>query len=234
MMNLKKSNHLKLMKTKTNIISQIAGLLLLTGAFAALNVNAQDLWTGGGNGTTFGDGNNWSSTLVPTTGDALEFGTPGPSTTLTNDLIGYAFPSITYDASGIGFTITGNAFTNGTSTANTIITVNSANTQTINNNLTLGNAVQTITLNNGSLTLGGVLGGAGTASSLSINANTFTLSLNGANTFGSAGSSTINNGTVSVGNVSAFGQSRVNIYTSGGIDLNGHNLSVAFINNWGR
>src|SRR4051794_4813244 len=49
------------------------------------------VWTGLGDGTTFGDDQNWSgcSSAAPVAGDVLEFGVLGSSTsfvTLTNDL----------------------------------------------------------------------------------------------------------------------------------------------------
>jgi len=191
---------------------------------------ANDVWNGGGATTVFSDPNNWGGT-GPSTGDSLEFGSTSPiGTTLNNNLTNFDFTSITYDSSGLGYTINGNPFTNGTSTAATIIADNNTTAQTINNNMILGNAVQTISLS-GNLTLGGVISGAGTASSLSISAGSSKLFLNGANTYGSAGSTAISTGTVSVGNPSAFGLSRVNLANGPTIDLNGNNLSVAFINN---
>ena len=217
---------------KINKVSPITtGLLLLAGVFATLNAKAaNDVWSGGGSSAIFSDANNWGGT-APVTADTLEFGTTSPiGTTLTNDFTGFAFPSITYDASGLGFIINGNAFTNGTSTAGTIITVNSTTAQTINNNITLGNNVQTISLASGNLTLGGVISGAGTASGITLSGGN-TLTLSGANTYGSAGTTLISAGTAKVGNASAFGASRVNLANGPTIDLNGNNLSVAFINN---
>jgi len=220
------------MKSKRfTIKSKIGGLLMLAGMCAALNAQAQDQWNGGGNGTSFSDPNNWGAVAVPVSGDGLEFGSSGPATTLINDLTPALYTSLIYDGGGIGFTLTGNAFTNGTSTAGTIITVNSANAQTINNNIILGNNNQTIDLTGGNLALNGIISGAGTASGLILGGGN-TLTLSGANTY--AGPTTINAGVVKVGNVSAFGGSRVNIANGPAtIDLNGNNLSVAFINNVG-
>lgn len=224
------------MKNKTICIkSTFTSLLALAGMLVVSNVKAvsNDTWVGG-TGNNFSTVANWSysSGSGPVaTGDSLIFDVVG-SLAPNNDLTSFIFPSITYNSSAQAYTLGGNAFTLGTNSASTVIADNATSAQIINNAITLGNAVQTISLS-GNLTLNGVLGGAGTASSLSINANSSTLLLNGANTYGSAGSTTINNGTVKIGNTSAFGQSRVNIYTSGSIDLNGNNLSVAFINNSG-
>ena len=224
------------MKSKSIRISSatITSLLLLAGGLAALNAQAQsnDQWTGGGVGNLFSAPLDWSAAATPASGDSLEFGGVGPVTTLINDLSGYGFTSITYDGGALGFTITGNAFTNGTATASTIITVNSANAQTINNNMTLGNANQTINLAGGNLTLGGVISGAGTGSGLSLTGG-YTLTLNGANTYGSAGATTNSAGIIKTGNASALGASRLYIASGATNDLNGNNLSVAFINNVG-
>ena len=216
------------MKTKNILIkSQVAAALMLAGLAASLNSFAQstDTWVGG-SGNNFSTVANWTYSVgsgpVATT-DSLIFDTVG-STTPNNDLLNLSFPSITYNVGAPSFTLGGNAFTLGT--AGTPITVNSANAQTINNNLTLGNVAQTLSLATGSLTLGGVVSGGGNTLTLSGGQN---LTLGGANTY--AGTTSVTAGTAKVGSLTAFGASRVNLANGATIDLNGQNLSTAFINN---
>ena len=207
--------------------SLLTSLLVAASGFTALNATAQstDTWVGG-SGNNFSALGNWSYSVGSgpvAAGDSLVFDTVG-STTPFNDLTSLAFPNLTYNGGAPGFTLSGNPFTLGT--AGTILAVNSANAQTIFNNITLGNAAQTISLAGGSLTLGGVVSGGGNTLSISDGQN---LTLAGANTY--AGTTLINAGTVKVGNATAFGASRVNLANGATIDLNGNNLSVAFINN---
>jgi hypothetical protein len=150
----------------------LVGLSLLAGVSGNSTLFAQstDTWVGG-TGNNFSTIANWnysSSSGPVASGDSLVFAAAG-STTPNNDETGFGFPAISFAAGAQAYTIGGNAFTLGTSTAATVISVSSANAQTINNNITLGNAVQTISLGSGNLTLGGTVGGAGTASGLLVN-----------------------------------------------------------------
>jgi autotransporter-associated beta strand protein len=148
-------------------ISDYATTNVALGSVVAVNT---DTWVGG-TGNNFSTIANWnysSSSGPVASGDSLVFAAAG-STTPNNDETGFGFPAISFAAGAQAYTIGGNAFTLGTSTAATVISVSSANAQTINNNITLGNAVQTISLGSGNLTLGGTVGGAGTASGLLVN-----------------------------------------------------------------
>jgi len=65
------------------------------------------VWTGAGDGTTFGDGSNWSgcdNSTTPQAGDTLEFGTSATATwNLTDDLgLAYAGVNVVADGTGTG------------------------------------------------------------------------------------------------------------------------------------
>jgi hypothetical protein len=146
----------------TRNIPLLAGLFLLAGASGTSTLFAQstDTWVGG-TGNNFSTTANWnysSSSGPVASGDSLVFAAAG-STTPNNDETGFGFPAINFAAGAQAYTIGGNPFTLSTSTAATVISVSSANAQTINNNITLGNAVQTISLASGNLTHGGTVSG---------------------------------------------------------------------------
>ena len=215
------------MKTKMNqlrmtFMTLAAALVLAAPSLFAVST---DTWVGG-TGNNFSTVGNWtySSGSGPVaTGDSLVFSTVG-STTPNNDLSSLSFPNITFGAGALGFTVGGNSFTLGT--AGTALTVSSANAQTINNNIALGNVAQTFSLASGNLTLGGVVSGGGNTLTIS---GGQTLTLSGANTF--TGTTALSAGTIKVGHAAALGASRINIANGPTLDLNGNNLSVAFINN---
>lgn len=152
-------------------LAAAAGLAQSPSARAA---NGPDTWTGATN--AWSTGTNWSGTNTPPiSGDSLVFGTAGAGgTTLLDDLM---TPS-TYNVAGItfngpsAFTINPNtAGTNGfTLTGN--ITDSSAVTQTINDLITLSNAVHTFTLTSATdvVKLGGNISVAGTASNITTSA----------------------------------------------------------------
>jgi autotransporter-associated beta strand protein len=163
-------------------IFSLIALLAAPSAFAA----STDTWVGNQVDANFSTTANWtySSGSGPVaSGDSLVFGAAGSAgTTLNEDQAGLVFNAITFGATASAYTIGGNGFTLGTSTAANVIsnTIGGGN-QIINNNITLGNNGQTIT-NGGttSLTLAGNISGAGTAAGLT-KAGTGTLSLSGAN-----------------------------------------------------
>ncbi|HEV2692086.1 MAG TPA: autotransporter-associated beta strand repeat-containing protein [Verrucomicrobiae bacterium] len=208
--------------------SKLGSLLLLAGTFAGLNSRAQssDTWVGG-SGNNFSTLANWTysgGSGPVANNDSLSFDVTG-STTPNNDLVNLSLQSITYNSGAPSFTVGGNALT--FPTAGNFITVNSTAAQTLNNNIILGNVAMVIYPAAGNLILGGVISGGGNTLTFPGGAN---VTLSGANTY--SGTTALNAGNVLVGNALAFGASRVNIANSPAvIDLNGHNLSVAFINN---
>ena len=197
-------------------------LIALGFCLAATSLLAQstDTWLGYGSANFSGAGN-WTP-QNPVSGDSLVFNTVnGFGPVLNDDLTGAPeFAAITFNSGASGWTIGGNVFTLGTNTADTVITVSSANAQVINDNITLGNAVQTINTASGNLTLGGNLSGAGSSSGIYKSGGS-TLTLNGVNTF--AGGMTINAGTVAANTSQAFGTGMVSnnttIYLTNGMTV---------------
>ena len=99
----------------------------------------------------------------------------------------------------------------------------------------MGNANQTINLASGNLTLGGIISGAGAVSGLALTGSgTTILTLNGANTYGSGGATTEQSGAPSRLAMPWLSvRSRLYVANGATVDLNGNNLSTAFINNVG-
>jgi len=170
-----------------------AGLAWVAGALGPANVLAQatDTWVGSSS-ALFSTGGWTGGNNPPVAGDSLIFGIPGAAgTNLTDDQSGLAYAAITFNGTA-AYTVSGNAFTLSTATAGTVINqLSSASPQTINNNLTLGGANQTIALTAGSQVLGGNISGMG---GITITGS-HTLTLAGNNTYMGttflAGSSTL-------------------------------------------
>jgi autotransporter-associated beta strand protein len=152
-----------------------------------------DTWNGG-SGNNFSTLTNWLYSIgsgpVSNT-DALVFGSVG-STTPYNDESGFSYSTINFNPGAESFTLGGNAFTLGTNSLGPVISVNSANPQTINNNITLLNATQTMATVSGNLKLGGVLTGTGI---LNKTGNQI-LTLSGNNSF--TGAMNVNGGTLAI------------------------------------
>ncbi len=213
---------------------------------------ATDTWTGA-TSTNFGDANwSYSSGSGPvTSGDSLVFNAAGsvgsPPTTLNENLTaGITFNALTFGMGASAYTIAGNAFNLGTSTAATSLT-NSSTTalETINDNITLGNAAQTVSIAAGGITLGGIVSGAGSSSGITTT-GMGTLTLTGAgssigtltsqgnvviDTGGSltATSTTVGTGSVSgvltVQNTGSLTTAGLNLGTDGGTENSMVNLS---------
>ena len=138
-------------------------------SFNSLEVSAttpviigSDTWLGG-SGNNFSTVANWIYSIGSgpvSNADALVFDSAG-STTPNNDETGFTYSAITFNPGAQTYTIGGNSFTLGTNGVGPAITVNSANPQTILNNITLLGSTRTIATVSGNLTLGGNLSGTG-------------------------------------------------------------------------
>jgi autotransporter-associated beta strand protein len=151
----------------TRKLSILFGILLSIQLAAPSLFAAPRTWVGSASA-------NWSAANgfdgVPVNNDTLTFNAAGAAgTTLNNDLAaGLVFPAITYGAAASAYTNGGSAFTLGTSTAGTALTIMSGSgAQIINDNLTLGNNTQTFSLAN-NLTLGGTVSTGGSACALTL------------------------------------------------------------------
>ena len=154
---------------------------------------SSDTWLGG-SGNNFSTLANWiyatGSGPVSNT-DALVFGSVG-STTPNNDESGFSYSTITFNPGAQSYTLGGNAFSLGTNSAGAAIAVNGANSQSINNAITLVGSAQTISTTSGNLRLGGAIGG--TAALIKTGARTLTLA--GSNPLTNA--VTVNAGTLAI------------------------------------
>jgi hypothetical protein len=114
-------------------------------------------WTGEGDGTSFSDGDNWSSGAAPVNGDALTFSVTSltQQATVNNDISNLSVAGITFSGTRggsdySGYTIQGNPFT---LTGNVQNTISGANADyvvpTIQNNLVLGANVTATKVNLG-------------------------------------------------------------------------------------
>lgn len=173
----------------------VASTLLLTSMVARLDANAgaTDTWTGlvDNNLATAG---NWSYSTGAgpvATGDALVFDVSGPGgTSLVNNETNFAFSSMLFTSAAAAYTVAGNALTLGNTTASTILTVNTTNTESILSPVILPLATQTVALVSGSLILGGGITGGGTL----VLTGSGSLILAGTNTY--TGSTLVGGGTL--------------------------------------
>lgn len=157
-------------------------------------------WKSAPSTADWSDSGNWDTT--PQNGDSLVFASnTNGTTTLNNNLTAgaeWTIPSITFTSTASAYTISGNAFNlgNGT-TASTVISNASTNTQVIKNNISLSNAAQTISTvaGGGNVTLSGNISGAGTNSGV-VKTGAGSLTLSGSNTYN--GATVVNGGTLVV------------------------------------
>lgn len=204
----------------------VVGVLFI--GFALLSVSAQT-WNGGGTNNAWSTASNWVGNTAPVN-NGTATAIFGGSTRLTADV------DVTWDVKGIQFTNGAGGFTLGGS-ALTIrangITNNSANLQTINNNLTLngaqnwkagsGNLLISGTVANGgslltagganAMTIDGIISGTGGLKKVDAGM----LTLNGANTF--SGTLTLSAGTLALGHDSAAG--------TGGLTIDGGTIQAS-------
>jgi autotransporter-associated beta strand protein len=202
-------------------------------------------WAGTGANAT-----NWTGVNTPPiSGDDLIFDSDnsagsGLADTLTENLTisgvgGWTFPNITFTGNAPPYTITpgtaggqgpGLGFTLGTPTAATVINQNSGNLQTINDNIKLGPAQQTISLP-GPLTLHGLISGTG---GITLNANgetgALTLTNNAATGETYTGPTIVGGGQLNLGPFPNAGTSGISQSSSLTIS-NGATVMVMFGNN---
>lgn len=165
---------------------------LEASATTPVTVNS-DTWIGGA-GNNFSTLTNWIYAIGSgpvSNSDALVFGSVG-STTPNNDEGGFGYSTITFNPGAQAYTIGGNPFSLGTNSAGPAISVNSANSQTINNGITLVGSAQTISTASGGLKLGGAISGSATLTKTGAQ----TLTFSGGNTLTNA--VTVNAGTLAV------------------------------------
>ena len=158
---------------------------------------------------------NWFQNNVPVNGDNLIF---AGTTRLApdNDIDALTLNNITWAVDAGAFTITGNSFTQQISSS---ITNNSSNIQTITNDITLAGTTPSIDIktNTADIVLSGVISGSNGL--IKNGASALTLS-NGSNSY--SGVTTINGGTVKLGNIAPLGTGNLTLAGTGILDLNGY------------
>jgi autotransporter-associated beta strand protein len=168
---------------------------------------ATSTW-GGGTSGSWSVAGNWAPSGVPASDQTTQliFGATG-NATMTDDIAGtLSLNSMTFNAGGPTYVLTGNGLnfvTNTTTTPTTLpqLVSNSSNSVSLNLPITLtGNLGVS---GSGNVTLGGAIGGNG---SLTMN-GTGTLTLSGPSTF--AGGTSVQSGTVSVATDAALGTGNV-------------------------
>ncbi len=149
------------MKMQNFRLLQIVCLLFLTGVYSLKAANGNDTWNGSGGDNNWGTAGNWtagSANKPPIAGDALFF----DGLLQLNANNNFSAPANTFN--GLNFNVTAGAFTlTGNQITNTAAIIdNSPNLETINLSLVFP-ALQSITVtsNNASLLIGGVISGAG-------------------------------------------------------------------------
>lgn len=77
--------------------------------FVLVSTNNTFAWIGGGDGTTFGDANNWNRGIAPTNGATLVFGAAAPAF-VTNDIPSFAPASVVFSPECPGIEVGGLGF----------------------------------------------------------------------------------------------------------------------------
>ena len=207
----------------------VARLLCALILFAAVHVvhPATLTWTGGGASDDTSLTANWGG-AAPATGDLLHFA--GSIRLTPNQVAALSIGSLTFDSGAGAFTLGGSTYT--ITTASGVVN-NSANTETINNAITLGIA-QTWSATSGNLVFGGnianggfllTIGGSSNTSASGIisgtggltKTGTGTLTLSGVNTY--TGSTTVSAGILNIQNGGGLGTTAGGTTVSSGATL---------------
>ncbi|MEI6072621.1 MAG: autotransporter-associated beta strand repeat-containing protein, partial [Verrucomicrobiae bacterium] len=209
---------------KRNLLTSIAVATLVALAALPAARAATETWSTTP-GSALWNATNWTGTNnPPLTGDSLIFGN-STLTTLTNDLTtsGFVINTLTFSAGAPAYTISGNAFTLGSQIVNS-----SSVTQTINDDIILSNASQSVM---GNLTLGGTITSAGASTYINFGAGAVgTTTIKGSATIGANGFDVGNGATLKIdgasGNFSTSGSWR-NGGNGAVIVTNGGSFNVA-------
>ncbi|HWX23003.1 MAG TPA: autotransporter-associated beta strand repeat-containing protein [Candidatus Binatia bacterium] len=178
----------------------VVATLVLAGLWSVDESQAAILsWSGGGGANANWNNNaNWGFAGTPASGDTLIFPASQPNLVNTNNIAGLTLNQIRFVGAGGGYDIRGNAFT----LTNNIEATNSAVANTLENNITLAGADQTVEVTT-ILTLSGAL--SGSVGLTKTGAGTLLFQTGGNNTY--AGTTRVNAGTLqlNVGGTNAFG-----------------------------
>lgn len=173
-------------------------------------------WTGDGDGTSFSDGNNWSTDSAPVDGDVLNFDYTGlgANTELDNDIVDLSVAGIT--ASGTpstyaGYTVVGNDLTLTGDVSNTASYNDSGRSFNLNVNVILADDV----------TVTGSVSFFGETNKINVQANTLTITSLAGDFTCKAINGLIGTGSVSIGGASdkAFALGSANAGFSGNVSI---------------
>ena len=223
--------------------SAAAATLQLSSARHAFATTGPDTWLGNSS-VSFGTVGNWNPATnnLPANGDSLFFGAAGSfGTTLSDNLMtpgNYTLTGITFNSGAASFTI--NPQTSGTNgfTLSGSITNNAANTETINDLITLASGNQTVNTASGSIFFGGAVGGSGAL--IKTGNNTFamqqastysggTIISSGVLGVGLNGSTDIGNGQVTWNGslINPLGNGTIVVAAGASLELNPNNMSLS-------
>jgi len=236
-----RTNPLQFILKRFKLTALTVGALWACGSFAQAQVNGLDAWnSAGGTNVNWSGGGNWTGTNTPPLSkDTLIFGLDNSTGTGLGDVLtdnltvggaaSWIFTNISFLMPSPGYTINpgtafgqgpGAGFTLGTAAAGTVLVQSNNATVTINDNITLGNAVQTFSLagsNNvgGNLTLGGVVSGPGGLTKTGPGV----LTLNNVETY--AGATTVSAGVLTIGSGGLLSSTGVPGTYAGAISVSG-------------
>jgi hypothetical protein len=198
-----------------------AGAVL--SGFGVRPLYAQMVWSGAGGNNNTSTAGNWSGgTPTKTNNSNLTF---AGSTRLTPvfDGGGWAVKSIAFGSGAGAFTLSGGDLTIGSGG----ITINSTNTQTINNQVVLG-AAQTWNAASGNIVFGGYVGGNGQNLTLSGSHNqTFNNQLNNVGILNAAGSGIVTfNNAIGANTINLSGSGTTNFSSSSELNGGGGGINV--------